>query len=474
MTAISWTLIFSVLLRLTALIWAVVLARRLRDWRVGFVTVPIAATLGHQVKTLVSAGGHLEPRSAPYGILVGILTLLAIYFLQRVFAERDQAREAMRQSEAKLATVFRSSPDSIMILSLDDGSFADVNEAFEKTSGYRRDEVVGKTPEQVEVWADPEQRQTLLDELRTRKTLRNVEVDFRTRSGSLRSTLISGAVIEIDGKRHLLAQTRDVTEHKRAAETREQLLDELKAKNDELERFTYTVSHDLKSPLVTLHGFLGLLKKDLADGRAERVARDMDRIQSAANTMQHLLRDLLELSRIGRMFDPPEKIPLTPAAHEAAERVAGRLAERGIEVEIAPDMPAIFGDRPRILQALQNLIDNAAKFIGDGDQPKIEIGAREDGDEVVCFVRDNGIGIDPRFHEKIFGLFDRLDKAYAGTGIGLALVARIMTVHDGRVWVESEGEGHGSTFYFALPRPAAAGGLEHRQATESPLAPRSE
>ncbi len=449
----SWTLILSILLRLAALIWAVMLARRLRDWRVGFLTVLVAVTLGHQVYTLVIAGGGGSPTSAPYGVLIGVLTLLAIYFLQRVFSERDQAQEAVRQSEAKFATAFRASPDSIMILSLADGRFVDVNEGFETNSGHAREQVIGRTPEEVELWANPEQQPPLLDELRERKELRNVEVDFRTRTGRVRSSLVSGAVIELDGKPHLLAMTRDVTERKRAEEMRENLLEELKAKNDELERFTYTVSHDLKSPLVTLHGFLGLLKKDVADGHAERVERDMERIQSAANTMQHLLEDLLELSRIGRMFNPPEKILLTPAAREAAARVSGRLNERDIELVIAEDMPAVVADRPRILQVLQNLIDNAAKFIGDGDDPKIEVGAHEDDGEVICYVSDNGIGIDPRFHDKVFGLFDRLDKAYDGTGIGLALIERIMTVHEGRAWVESEGEGHGSTFYFALPAP---------------------
>ncbi len=253
-----------------------------------------------------------------------------------------------------------------------------------------------------------------------------------------------------------LAQTRNVTASQQAEADREALLEELRAKNDELERFTYTVSHDLKSPLVTLHGFLGLLKKDVADGHTERIERDMERIQSAANTMQRLLEELLELSRIGRMVNPSETIPLTGAAQEAAERVAGRITENGVELDVAADMPSVFADRNRVLQVFQNLIDNAVKFIGDGDDKKVVIGAKEDGNEVVCWVRDNGIGIDERFHEKVFGLFDRLDKAYEGTGIGLALVERIMKVHNGRTWVESEGEGEGSTFYFTLPRPPAA------------------
>ncbi len=452
----SWTLILSIVLRLAALVWAVLLARRLRDWRVGFLTALLAVTAVHQVYTLITVGGYREPTSAPYGILIGVLTLLALYFLERVFAERDQAQEAVRRSEATRATVFRSSPDSIVILSLSGGRFVDVNESFETQSGYRRDEVLGRTPEELGIWLDAEHRQSLLATLGEGRELRDVEADVHTRSGEVRSSMVSGALIDVDGAPHLLALTRDVTERKQAEADCEALVQELRAKNDELERFTYTVSHDLKSPLVTLHGFLGLLKKDVADGKPERVERDMERIQSAAHTMQRLLEELLELSRIGRMVNPSETIPLTGAAEEAAERVAGRIDQAGVEVEIAPDMPSVFADRNRILQVLQNLIDNAVKFIGNGDDPKVEIGARDDGDEVVCWVRDNGIGIDERFHEKVFGLFDRLDKAYEGTGIGLALVERIMKVHGGRAWVESEGEGHGSTVYFALPRPPAA------------------
>ena len=106
----------------------------------------------------------------------------------------------------------------------------------------------------------------------------------------------------------------------------------------------------------------------------------------------------------------------------------------------------------RLLEVYQNLVENAVKFMGDQPAPRIEIGAHQNGEEVVCYVQDNGIGIDPRFHEKVFGLFDRLDQQVEGTGIGLALVKRIVEVHGGRIWVESTGEGHGSTFYFSFPR----------------------
>ena len=120
-------------------------------------------------------------------------------------------------------------------------------------------------------------------------------------------------------------------------------------------------------------------------------------------------------------------------------------------MDIQAGLPTVCGDRVRILEVIQNLLDNAAKFMGDQPNPRIEIGARGEGDDAVFFVRDNGLGIDPRHHERIFGLFDKLDSAGEGTGVGLALVKRIVELHGGRIWVESEGAGKGAVFCFTLP-----------------------
>ena len=123
---------------------------------------------------------------------------------------------------------------------------------------------------------------------------------------------------------------------------------------------------------------------------------------------------------------------------------------------VADGLPVVFGDRLRIGEVLQNIIENAAKFMGDEPNPRVEIGGLQRDGESVCFVRDNGMGIDPRYDQKVFNIFDKLDQTTTGTGIGLALVKRIVEVHGGRVWVESEGLGHGSTFYFTLPAKGAA------------------
>ncbi len=245
---------------------------------------------------------------------------------------------------------------------------------------------------------------------------------------------------------------REALSRARASETRyRELVAELEAKNAELESFSYTVSHDLKSPLFTLRGFLGYVLRDLEEGNKDRVRADIARIADAADKMRRLLDDLLELSRIGRFVNPPQDVPFEVITREAVELVRGGLDSRGVNVRIATGLPVVRGDRSRLVQALQNLIDNAAKFMGDQARPQIDVGIRTGGSLPTFFVRDNGVGIAPRHQERIFRLFDKLDADSEGTGVGLALVRRIVEQHGGRVWIESPGPGGGSTFCFTLP-----------------------
>ena len=232
---------------------------------------------------------------------------------------------------------------------------------------------------------------------------------------------------------------------------RKKLITQLEANNAELERFTYTVSHDLRNPLVTIKGFVGMLEKDLQEGRQDKVKSDLQRISTAADKMHALLSDLLELSRIGRITNPPEDIDLAQVIHEAIETLDARLRSRNVIVHCALDLPVVYGDRVRLREVFENLIDNAAKYMGDQAEPMIEIGTRCEGGETTIFVKDNGLGIEPQFQSRIFGLFDKLNPASEGTGIGLALIKRIIEVQGGRIWVESDGLGKGSTFYFTIP-----------------------
>jgi PAS domain S-box-containing protein len=244
----------------------------------------------------------------------------------------------------------------------------------------------------------------------------------------------------------------DITPRKKVEAEREKLIQELAAKNAELERFTYTVSHDLKSPLVTIKGFLGYLEQDATSGNMDRFKADSQRIHAAVNKMRTLLSELLELSRVGRLMNEPEQIPFEDLVNSAREIVHGQIEAGGIMVSLAPDLPIVYGNRQRLTEVLQNLLDNAAKFMGDRIDPHIEIGQHgEESGKPIFYVRDNGIGVPAEYHENIFGLFNKLNSNDDGTGIGLALVKRIIEVHGGKIWVESE-EGKGCTFYFTLPR----------------------
>lgn len=229
----------------------------------------------------------------------------------------------------------------------------------------------------------------------------------------------------------------------------EQLVHQLEKKNEELERFTYTASHDLKAPLITIRGYLGYIEKDAKSGNYERVLQDTQRISEATEKMHRLLNELLELSRVGRIMNKAEEVPFAEIVKDALGRVEVQLKEKQVEVSIQSELPNIYVDKERMVEVIQNLVDNAVKFIGNQKSPRIEIGMENQNDEAVYFVKDNGVGIRKDFHERIFGLFDKLDSDSDGTGIGLALVKRIIEVHGGKIWVESE-EGKGAKFCFTL------------------------
>jgi signal transduction histidine kinase len=258
---------------------------------------------------------------------------------------------------------------------------------------------------------------------------------------------------------------RDVIRGAAEARTKERRLAqayaELEARNAELERFTHVVSHDLKSPLVTIRGFLDYVEQDAQSGDLKRLAQDAERIRTAADRMGHLLDDLLELSRTGRIARRHEDVPFGAVVREARTLVGGRLSSSRVQVEVDPAAAArvVHGDRVRLVELMQNLLDNAGKFTGGQASPRVVVGVREgsEGPDPVFTVTDNGAGIEPEHRERVFELFHKLDPAAEGSGLGLALVRRIVETHGGRIWVESEGRGRGSTFCFTLPRGRDAG-----------------
>lgn len=237
---------------------------------------------------------------------------------------------------------------------------------------------------------------------------------------------------------------QDITERKL-------VMEKLQEKNIEIERYTHMVSHDLKSPLVTIKTFMGYLQQDMAKGDLVRVEKDIDFVTKAADKMGQLLDELLEMSRIGRVVFMLLHATFHEVVKEAIHINAGAIAQRGVTVKIEGEDVKLFGDRARLVQVWQNLIDNAVKFMGDQPKPHILIGVQRYGSQLVFYVSDNGIGVEHLYHDKIFGMFEKLDAAMPGSGIGLALVKRIVQLHHGEIHIESRGTGQGSSFRFTLP-----------------------
>ena len=380
--------------------------------------------------------------------------------LQADIADRQRIEEARRQAELRYRALVEQIPAVVYMDVADtEGTCLYISPQVEPILGY--------TP--ADWLVDPHLWQKILHPDDFAAALKDIGDLLVAGGSSIEYRLIArdGRTVWIHDNAQLLKDDQDqpryvqgvlfdITERKLAEQEREALIRELEAKNAELERFTYTVSHDLKSPLITIRGFLGFVEMDALSHNTERLKADLARIGEATEKMHRMLSELLELSRIGRMKNASQAVPFADIVNEALALVKGQIDMRLVEVQVADDLPVVYVDQPRAVEVVQNLVDNAVKFMGLQPAPRIDIGlAGYENELPVLFICDNGIGIDARYHHKIFGLFDKLDPRSNGSGVGLALVKRIVEAHGGRIWVESE-VGQGTTFCFTLPIPPAA------------------
>jgi PAS domain S-box-containing protein len=365
--------------------------------------------------------------------------------------DRWEAEEKLRESEERYRGLSEASFEAILVH--DGGRIVDVNHALCELGGYSWHELVGR--DGFELIA-PEHRETVYRTLLAeydkpyqisvlRRDGTRIPVEVRARSFPFRRQVLRVVAL------------RDISERQRAEEIRESLIRDLEAKNAELERFTHTVSHDLKAPLITIRGFAEYLQGDLAAGRGERAGEDAARIADAAGQMQRLLDHLVELSHAGRPAESPAPVPLEVVAREAARLVEGRRAQSHVAVHIGEGLPVVLGDHGRLLQVFQNLLDNAVKFAADADEPTVSVEAvNGEGGAAGVVVRDNGRGLDPVHRQRVFGLFEKLDPQAEGTGVGLAVVKRIVETHGGTVSLDSRGRGCGAEVTVTLPVPGAS------------------
>jgi len=373
-----------------------------------------------------------------------------IMSVMRDITEKKLIEEALKESEEKYRLLFEKMLDAFCIC---EGSYdgngelqeiiiLDVNPAFNSVTGVSLNNLQKKFNDFLRRngW-------NYWKEIFEKAALKNINSTVEAHIAE-NNKYFSVSVFGYNANKFAIV-LRNITESKIAQLTITKQLSDLEAKNTEMERFTYTVSHDLRSPLITIKGFAGAIKDDIKENRYERVEADLKRIENAAEKMQFLLEDLLELSRIGRIVNPSSTISMYQIACEVCELLHGVIVNKKINIIVDKNLPDAYGDISRIREVVQNLVENAVKFLETDDNPTIKLGFRKTDNDTIYFVQDNGPGIDPQYHKKIFGLFDKLNAGTEGTGIGLALVKRIVELHGGKVWVESQ-LGEGAVFCFTL------------------------
>ena len=354
--------------------------------------------------------------------------------------------EALRESEQFNLQIINNAEEGVVVYGTD-LRYRVWNSYMERLYGIPASKVIGMHPLDLFPFLKDEGMVERLEKVLGGQPPSSIEFPFHSSYNgyagwaSDTTSLLKNATGEIIG---VIGMVRDISDRKQAEE-------ELHKKNAEIEQFIYTVSHDLRSPLVTVKTFMGYLEEDIVGDKQVQLAQDIQFIHNAADKMKLLLDELLELSRIGRIETAPVSVSLMEVLTEALDALAGDIRERKVDIRLPAADLMLFGDRPRLCQIWQNLIENAIKYNRKGSIPRIDLGFQHMNGETVFFVKDNGIGIEPHYLGKIFKIFEKLDPKSPGAGLGLSMIQRIVEKCGGRIWVESEGIGKGSCFFFTLP-----------------------
>ncbi len=397
-------------------------------------------------------------------IVVGNLLTMGLIILvnQRLHREVVEARDHFER-------LFETSPDAVIITRMADGVCCQVNQGLERLSGYDRSELLGRSTVDAGIYADPVERQRIVDELMLRGSVTGIEVGFVRRDGSHFTGSMSARLIDLQGVPHVISVTRDVSERKRAeeelarqgAEIRElnaglerrvaERTAELERTNRELEGFVHSIAHDLRAPLRAIDGFSGVLEEEHSAALPGEGRRYLDRVRRGARAMDRLITDLLEYARTGTVELTRGRVDMAALARRVFDEIATAEERASVEFSVG-DLPPTEGD-PRLLRAVfRHLLDNAIKYTAAQPRRQIEVTAGREAETVAYRVSDNGVGFDPIHSGKLFGVFQRLHVTgeFDGTGIGLAIVKRIVERHGGQVRAEGA-VNQGAAVTFSLP-----------------------
>ena len=377
--------------------------------------------------------------------------------------ELTRTNESLRENEERFRLVAQGTLDGLWDWRITSGTTF-YSPRFRELMDHR---VSADFLETLRTHVHPEDRDAVLEAIQNHLERRgplDIEARFVGSSGAVRwfrirghaawdadgnGTRLAGSIINITRRR---AAEDEVRELNAALERRvEERTAALTAANAELEAFTYSVSHDLRAPLRQANGFAQLLDEDFGDQLAEDARHYVQRIRDSATRMSNLVDDLLRLSRVGRQRLEARAVAVSEIVDTVLAELPEEASERTMEWKIGP-LPTVMCDPTLLKQVFVNLLHNAVKYTRPRDQAVIEVGSTQASRETVLYVRDNGVGFDPEYADRLFGVFQRLHRAedFEGTGVGLAIVQRIIHRHGGRVWAESTLD-VGATFYVALP-----------------------
>jgi len=374
----------------------------------------------------------------------------------------DPAEPNVHVSEERYRRLFETAQDGILILEAETGRVTDANPFLVKLLGFSRSEMVGKTVGELSPFKDFVSNQAMLERVQNDGYVRYEDLPLQTSDGRQIAVEFVSNVYECGDQKVIQCNIRDITRRKRAEaelhllnQTLEQRIIErtsqLKSANGVLQTFNSSVSHDLQAPLRRIRSFIDLLQQEANLSPSEQ-SQILTKISDSARQMGKLIDDLMAFSRVGQADLQKADIDLDALVQETLGDFEAQNIERNIKWELH-SLPGVSADRALLRMVLVNLISNAMKFTGTRDVAKIEIGnvSSRDG-ETIIFIRDNGVGFNPKYADKLFGVFQRLHSAaeFEGTGIGLANVRRIIDRHGGKTWAEGVVDG-GATFYFSLP-----------------------